>query len=56
MREKVEWGRGASDGDAFHNVPRHLSPTSVIEPGDPRIGVLGEVLHVLQSTDILHLK
>jgi hypothetical protein len=48
--------RRRSDGDSLHDVPRDLTPASAVDPRRPRVGVTGQVLHVFQSTDRLHLK
>ena len=44
------------DGDAFDDVAGDLAAAAVVEAGGAGIGVAGQVLHVLQSTDRLHPK
>jgi hypothetical protein len=45
-----------SDGDPLDDVPCHLATSAIVEPRGPQVGVAGQVLHVLQSTDRLHPK
>jgi hypothetical protein len=42
-----------SDGNPLHNIPRDLAPPPVVDSSGPRVGVAGQVLHVLQRHVLL---
>src|SRR5512135_3067529 len=51
-RGRGEWCR-RSDRDPLDDIPRDLPPPPVVDPGGPRVGVAGQVLHVLERRVLL---